>query len=137
MSEATSRMSKVKQKDTGPEMLVRRALWSRGLRYRLHAKSLPGTPDIVFPGARVVVFVHGCYWHRHTACRLATMPKSNQEFWSTKFARNIERDESVVARLTSGGWRCGVVWQCEAENAKLLIEKVNEIEALVRNTSHS
>lgn len=102
------------------------------MRYRLHVADLPGTPDIVFPRARVVVLVHGCFWHRHAGCRLASMPKSNLAFWKEKFVRNVDRDERKTQALHASGWRVFVVWQCEAEDPVLLARKVDELEDAVR-----
>ncbi len=84
-----------------------------GLRFRLHRKDLPGTPDIVFPRHRTVVFVHGCFWHRHRGCRKASTPKTRVEFWETKFAQNSRRDERNVAALEALGWRVFVIWECQ------------------------
>ncbi|MBO0145426.1 DNA mismatch endonuclease Vsr [Agrobacterium sp. Ap1] len=109
-------MAKVKAKDTSPEMVVRRAAHALGFRYRLHQKSLAGSPDLVFPGKRKVIFVHGCFWHRHTDCRYSTVPKSNVHFWQAKFDRNVERDQSAIQRLCSDGWEVLVIWQCETRD---------------------
>ena len=112
VTEARSRlMSKVGQKNTGPEMILRSALHRSGLRYRLHAKDLPGTPDLVFPRFEAVVFVHRCFWHSH-GCQKSTVPKSNREFWEQKFRANRERDERKIRALLKRGWRVLVVWEC-------------------------
>jgi DNA mismatch endonuclease (patch repair protein) len=108
----SERMSRIRGKDTTPELALRKALHALGLRYRLHAR-LPGRPDIVLPRQAVAIFVHGCFWHRHRACRIATTPKSNKRFWIDKFARNVARDKRVKAELESAGWRVFVVWECE------------------------
>lgn len=105
-------MAGIRGKSTKPEMLVRRALFSEGLRYRLHRSDLPGTPDIVLPGRRVAIFVHGCFWHRHMACGLAKLPATNAEFWRTKLEGNVKRDERAIAALRTAGWRVMVVWEC-------------------------
>ncbi|MFA7348036.1 MAG: DNA mismatch endonuclease Vsr [Desulfurivibrionaceae bacterium] len=104
-------MSRVGQKNTGPEMKLRGSLHRIGLRYKLHDKKLPGTPDIVFPRFKAVLFVHGCFWHRH-GCNATTMPGTNVEFWRKKFAENIARDRSHIDALLDGGWRVAVVWEC-------------------------
>lgn len=109
-------MSRVRGKDTAPEMVVRRLVHALGYRFRLHRKDLPGSPDLVFPGRRVVVFVHGCFWHRHEGCRLASTPKSNEAFWEAKFGRNVERDARKERELRALGWRVLVVWQCETKD---------------------
>ncbi len=109
-------MARVRQRDSSPEMIVRRALHRSGFRYRLHAKHLPGSPDIVFPSRRLAVFVHGCFWHRHGGCKAATNPKTRQEFWHAKFERNVERDVEAITLLEQMGWRVHVVWECEAKS---------------------
>lgn len=106
-------MSRVRSKDTGPEMLVRRIVHGMGYRYRLHVRVLPGVPDLVFSSRRAAIFVHGCYWHQHPGCRLARVPKSRVEFWRTKLERNRERDSENLAALRRLGWRVLVVWECQ------------------------
>ena len=104
-------MSSVGQKDTGPETLLRYALHKARLRYRLHDRTLPGSPDLAFPRFKAVVFVHGCYWHSH-GCYKSTIPKSRREFWEDKFSANRERDECNVGFLRERGWRVLTVWEC-------------------------
>ncbi|WP_240538006.1 very short patch repair endonuclease [Bradyrhizobium japonicum] len=104
-------MASVGQKDTGPEVLLRKALHRRGLRYKLHDRALPGSPDLVFPRFEAVVFVHGCYWHSH-GCYRSTMPKSRKAFWTAKFAANRARDARNRAELSERGWRVLTVWEC-------------------------
>lgn len=106
-------MSAVRGRDTKPEMIVRRLLFSMNYRYRLHRQDLPGRPDVVFAGRRKAIFVHGCFWHRHPGCRKATSPKKRAAFWMEKFDRNVERDRRVEERLSEMGWRSLVVWECE------------------------
>lgn len=106
-------MSRIKSKDTAPEMRVRSALHRAGYRFRLHVKDLPGKPDIVLPKYKTVIFVHGCFWHRHKGCSNATMPSTNQAFWKEKFKRNVERDKREQAELNKLGWKVLVVWECE------------------------
>ena len=114
ISEVRSRnMAAIRGKDTAPELAIRRILHAMGLRFRLHRKDLPGRPDIVLPKHRTVVFVHGCFWHRHENCRHTTTPKTRQEFWQTKFAANIERDRRNQTDLQQLGWRVIVIWECE------------------------
>lgn len=110
-------MSRVGQKNTGPEMKLRKALYRIGLRYRLHDRKLPGSPDIVFPKYRTVVFVHGCFWHRH-GCKATTTPKTNSSYWSKKFDDNIERDRRDIEALIAMGWRCAIVWACFLKGKK-------------------
>lgn len=105
-------MSGIHGRDTRPEMIVRRYLHGQGFRYRLHVRSLQGKPDIVLPKYRLVVFVHGCFWHRHGGCRFATTPASNATFWRNKFTENAERDRRNIDRLVRDGWRVVVIWEC-------------------------
>lgn len=121
-------MSQVGQRDTAPEMALRRELHALGLRYRLHDRRLAGSPDIVFPAKKCAVFVHGCYWHCH-GCRLSTVPKTRTEFWVAKFAANRERDERVVASLLSDGWRVLTVWQCSLRTAGDVSRVARKVEA--------
>lgn len=117
-------MRRVKGKDTDPELIVRRALHAMGLRFRLHRKDLPGRPDIVLPGRRTVIFVHGCFWHRHEGCRRATMPAQRTEFWEAKFDRTIARDREQTAALTALGWRVAVLWECDVRKPAALRAKL-------------
>ena len=111
-------MSGIRGKDTQPEKLVRSLLHREGLRFRLHAK-LPGKPDLAFPKHRTVVFVHGCFWHRHANCRYATTPASNTGFWQAKFESNVVRDRAVVRRLRRSGWRVFIVWACAITEGRM------------------
>lgn len=106
-------MSKIKSKDTKPEMLVRRFLFSHGFRFRLHRKDLPGNPDIVLPKYKTVIFINGCFWHGHKDCKFATIPETNRDFWLSKISGNIIRDNESVERLKQSGWKVIVIWQCE------------------------
>jgi DNA mismatch endonuclease (patch repair protein) len=106
-------MSRIRGKDTKPEMLVRHYLHAHGLRYRLHDKSLPGTPDLVLPRYRTVIFVHGCFWHAHEGCRYYVVPKTRTEFWLNKIGRNVANDFRQQAELRAQGWRVLTVWECE------------------------
>ena len=117
-------MSAVRDRDTKPEMAVRQLLHSMGFRYRLHRRDLPGRPDIVFAGRRKVVFVHGCFWHRHDGCTKATQPKTRADFWAQKFERNKERDREVEERLRKAGWSSLVVWECETRSPEKLATKL-------------
>lgn len=109
-------MSAIKGRDTTPEMRVRAYLHAAGLRYRLHDRSLPGRPDLVFPGHRVALFVHGCFWHRHPGCRFATVPASNVDFWLHKFEANVTRDRIKEEQLARLGWTVLRIWECETED---------------------
>ncbi|MCC9007523.1 very short patch repair endonuclease [Pseudomonas putida] len=117
-------MRAVKRAHTGPEIVVRRALHALGLRFRLHRRDLPGSPDIVLPRFRTVVFVHGCFWHRHLGCRYASVPKSRQEYWLPKFKANVERDAKKEAQLCELGWRVLVIWECETRKPTELEERL-------------
>lgn len=119
-------MSRVGSKNTKPELVVRRLVFSMGYRYRLHSKHLPGSPDLVFPGRKKVVFVNGCFWHGHPGCRYGRLPKSRVEFWQAKIDRNRERDRENIAALEADGWRVLIVWQCELKKPLELCEKLNE-----------
>jgi DNA mismatch endonuclease (patch repair protein) len=120
-------MAKVGKKNTGAEKAVRSLLHSLGFRFRLHRKDLPGTPDIVLPKHNAIVQVHGCFWHRHKGCKRAVTPKSNVEFWTAKFQRNVARDRAVKKRLTALGWKVTIVWECELKNEYKLLKKLNKI----------
>jgi len=104
-------MGRIKGKDTKPEMLIRRGLHARGLRFRLHDRSLPGSPDLVFPKYRAAVFVHGCFWHFH-GCALSKLPTTRQDFWQTKLTTNAQRDRKAIEALGIDGWRVLVIWEC-------------------------
>jgi len=113
----SERMSRIVSKDTQPELVLRRVLHGLGFRYRLHGSGLPGRPDLVLPRYKTVVFVHGCFWHRHADCSIATTPKSNTSYWIDKFQKNVSRDARVTKALEEAGWRVLVVWECEVSSA--------------------
>ena len=113
-------MRAVKRANTAPEIIVRQVLHALGLRFRLHRRDLPGSPDVVLPRFRTVIFVHGCFWHRHPDCRYTTTPKTRQEYWLPKFAANIERDLRKEAQLQALGWRVLLVWECETKQREEL-----------------
>lgn len=106
-------MSRIKGRDTQPEKTLRSLLHRNGLRFRIHDKKLPGHPDVVLPKYRSVIFVHGCFWHRHPGCRYASVPKTRSAFWNEKFSRNVERDRRNVFLLEKAGWNTIIVWECE------------------------
>ncbi|MHB2249318.1 very short patch repair endonuclease [Pseudomonas fitomaticsae] len=125
-------MSKVKGKNTKPEMVVRSLCHKMGLRFRLHRRDLPGTPDLVFPKHRLCIFVHGCFWHQHPDCKHACMPTSRVDFWQTKLTKNVERDLKAHQALTNLGWRVVTIWECHVKNRDLLrieIHKAFNVEA--------
>jgi DNA mismatch endonuclease (patch repair protein) len=124
-AERSERMSRIRGKDTKPELALRSAMHRLGFRFRLHGASLPGRPDLVFPIYRTAVFVHGCFWHRHQGCKVATVPKSNTPFWTAKFSRTVERDGRTAKALEDMGWRVVTVWECDLrskENAERTAE---------------
>ena len=128
VSEQRSRnMSAIKSKNTKPEIKVRKVLHSMGYRFRLHSKNLPGSPDIVLPKFKTVIFVHGCFWHRHENCKYASIPKTRQEFWNKKFKTNIERDLEIQDKIKNLDWRSVVIWECETKNIENLRDKIIDV----------
>ena len=123
----SERMSRVKGKHTGPEMYVRRMVYALGFRYRLHGRNLPGRPDLVFRGRRKVIFVHGCFWHRHKhrSCKLARLPKSRLDFWLPKLDMNRVRDLKNQRKLKSKGWKYLILWECELNDQAFLEKKIS------------
>lgn len=119
-------MSRIRSRETKPELLVRRYLHAAGLRFRIHVRGLPGTPDVVLKKYRSLVFVHGCFWHQHPGCRHSGVPLSNQSYWAPKLRRTVERDKEHYAIAESLGWRVHVVWECELGEHRLQ-ELVKEI----------
>ncbi|WP_242127260.1 DNA mismatch endonuclease Vsr [Sphingobium sp. Sx8-8] len=124
-------MAKVRAVDTKPERIVRSVAHRIGLRFRLHRRDLPGTPDLVFPRHKLVIFVHGCFWHRHEGCARSSLPSTNVEFWTCKFNRNMERDRVAIAALEAAGWRVAVIWECQTKDASTLTANLL---SLVRRT---
>jgi DNA mismatch endonuclease, patch repair protein len=116
----SERMRRVRQRGTRPELAVRRELHAMGFRFRLHRRDLPGRPDIVLPGRRAAIFVHGCFWHRHPGCSRTTTPKTRADYWLPKFAENEARDAKAIAALSAGDWQVRVVWECETLERELL-----------------
>lgn len=121
-------MSAVKQRDTGPEIIVRKLLHKLRFRFRLCRKGLPGTPDIVLPKYKTCIFVHGCFWHHHVGCKRATLPKSNKRFWQEKILRNQERDSVNIHDLEDQGWKVLVVWECETKDIAKLELKLSALQ---------
>ncbi|WP_444848488.1 very short patch repair endonuclease [Duganella caerulea] len=117
-------MARVRGKNTRPELIVRKLVFAAGYRYRLHVRTLPGSPDLVFPGRKKVIFVHGCFWHRHDDCNLARMPKSRVEFWRDKLNGNKARDARSYDALRRAGWHVHVVWECELGDLVALEENL-------------
>lgn len=128
-TESRSRMmAGIKGKNTKPELALRRALHTRGFRYRLHSKTVHGKPDLVLPKHHAVIFVHGCFWHRHDGCRYSTTPSTRPEFWQAKFDANVARDSSVRTTLLDDGWRVGTVWACALRKPEQ-VEKAADLSA--------
>ena len=125
-------MSRISARDTKPEMIVRRLLHKAGFRYRLHVKDLPGKPDLVFPRARLVVFVHGCFWHMHRCRYGKPAPSSNREFWAQKRRGNADRDKRHRKALRAEGWKVVEIWECHTKSEEKLRQKVDAIVALLR-----
>ena len=124
VSEQRSRnMSAIKSKNTKPEIKVRKILHSMGYRFRLHRKDLPGSPDIVLPKYKTVIFVHGCFWHRHANCKYASTPKTRKEFWESKFKANVKRDKEIQEKIQNIGWQPVVIWECEVKNKDFFTKK--------------
>lgn len=125
-------MAGIRDKDTTPELALRRRLHAEGLRYRLHPRNVSGRPDIVLPARKVAIFVHGCFWHRHEGCHWCTTPASNTPFWTEKFSRNKARDRQVAASLRDEGWRVAIVWECGLRAAGI-DETIAELLAWMRS----
>ena len=120
-------MRRVKGKDTSPELKVRKALTALGARYRLHRKDLPGSPDIVLPGRRLVLFVHGCFWHGHDCARGSRIPKANRDYWLGKVGRNRARDVASRAALEAAGWQVETLWECDLKDSAALTARLRHL----------
>ena len=120
-------MAAIKSKNTKPEIAVRKLLHSLGYRFRLHRKDLPGSPDIVLPKYKTVIFVHGCFWHRHENCKYASTPKTRKEFWESKFKANLKRDEEIQQKIKKIDWRSIIIWECETKNIEILKDKIIDV----------
>lgn len=125
-------MSKISRKNTSPELIIRKALFAEGYRYRLHRKDLPGNPDIVFPSKKKVIFINGCFWHRHN-CKRAALPTTNIDFWEKKLSGNKERDNRNLEKLKKMGWESLVIWQCQIKKNKIK-DQVKHISKFLENT---
>ncbi|MGE4519058.1 MAG: very short patch repair endonuclease [Desulfobacteraceae bacterium] len=117
-------MSRIKSRDTKPELIVRSILHRMGYRFRLHRKDLPGKPDIVLSKYNTIIFVHGCFWHRHEGCKYAYFPKSKVDFWEAKFQANIKRDAEVLDQLSEMGWNVLIIWECEVKKTDFIIDRL-------------
>jgi DNA mismatch endonuclease, patch repair protein len=131
----SANMRAVKSKNTAPEILARQAAHRLGLRFRIHGARLPGRPDIVFPKYQTVIFVHGCFWHSHTGCHRARLPKSNLAFWKQKIQGNRARDRRAVANLKKLGWRVVILWQCELANLDVALARLSKEMPRIRKKS--
>lgn len=125
-------MRSVGQRDTKPEMALRRALHARGFRYKLHVKGYAGKPDIVFPKFSAAIFVHGCFWHRHQGCRYATTPATRTDFWQAKFEANVARDSAVRGALLAAGWRVATIWECALRKPEQVTLATDRLSAWLR-----
>jgi DNA mismatch endonuclease (patch repair protein) len=121
----SERMSRIRSRDTTPELVVRRLTWRMGFRYRLHVRTLPGQPDLVFASKRKVIFVHGCFWHQHKHCRHYKMPQSRLDFWLPKLEANVKRDLANQKHLRGRGWGCMVIWECQLRDEPKLCQKIS------------
>jgi len=120
-------MSSIRSKDTKPEMVVRSILHRMGYRFRLYRKDLPGKPDIVLPKYKTVIFVNGCFWHRHRGCKYCKTPKSNQIYWESKFQKNVDRDKKNRRLLKKQGWKCIIIWECKTNNPQAIKKLFKEL----------
>ena len=136
-AQRSERMSRIRGSNTRPELALRRELHRAGLRFRLHPVHMPGKPDIVLARHRAVVLVHGCFWHRHHGCPIATTPKSNTEYWQAKFARNVARDSEVAQQLLAAGWRVFVAWECELSSGTKAREAAARLATAIRGSPQS
>lgn len=131
-------MSRVRGKDTQPEIIVRKMLHKKGVRYRLYRSDLPGKPDIVIPKRKLIVFIHGCFWHGHEGCRKGSLPKSKVEYWRKKIEANKERDKNTIAQLNELGWETAVIWQCETRDGIMLSQRLDRLlSETVENSFHT
>ena len=128
-------MSQIRSKDTKPEVIVRKYLFSKGLRFRKNDKRYPGRPDIVLPKYNTIVFVHGCFWHQHEGCHYGRMPSSNLDYWEKKLNGNRNRDKRNQEQLSSEGWRVIIVWECQLKNKKVFEETMLDLERRIKEFS--
>lgn len=136
-AQRSERMSRIKSRDTKPELVLRSAMHRKGFRFRVNDTRLPGKPDIVFPKYRAAVFVHGCFWHRHPGCSVATTPKSNTAFWMEKFDRNVARDARSKEALEASGWRVFTVWECDLKSSVKIAQAAQELAEKLRAHSET
>ncbi|WP_112486283.1 very short patch repair endonuclease [Thiomonas sp. X19] len=130
-------MSGIRGKDTKPEILVRKALFAAGYRFRLHRRDLPGAPDIVMPGRKIAIFAHGCFWHSHEGCRYAKEPSTRPDFWKAKLQANVERDKRAMDRLGAMGWRVLCVWECATRSLNAALTLQQELRSWIEGDAAS
>lgn len=128
-------MAGIKGKNTRPEIQIRKLLFAAGYRFRLHRRDLPGTPDIVMPGKRIAIFVHGCFWHGHQGCKLAKIPSTRTDFWTAKIKANILRDRMAIDQLLASGWRVLVIWECAVRKKDLTADLMTRIRGWIDSDS--
>ncbi|KQQ78995.1 DNA mismatch endonuclease Vsr [Aureimonas sp. Leaf324] len=131
-AQRSERMSRIRSTNTKPEVTLRKALHRLGFRFRLHGNRLPGKPDIVLPRYRTAIFVHGCFWHRHEGCKVATTPKTNTSFWVDKFNRNVARDAAAAVELQASGWKVLVAWECDLRTPEKAAAKAAKLSGEIR-----
>lgn len=123
----SAQMARIRSRNTKPEIAVRKTLHALGYRFRLHRRDLPGKPDVVLPRHKLVIFVHGCFWHQHEDCQLASKPKTRQDYWAPKLAGNVARDKAAQESLKSSGWRVAVIWECDTRRPETLLRRIESM----------
>ena len=131
-SQRSYNMSRIRSRNTKPEIIVRQKLFSKGIRYRIHVKDLPGKPDIVIKKYKVVIEIKGCFWHKHEGCRYSSTPKSNTKYWINKIKKNVERDVINLKKLEEKKFKVFLLWECEIKNTDILNEKLNQISEYIK-----
>lgn len=126
-------MSKIRSKNTKPEILIRKALFAKGFRYRINDNKLPGKPDVVLPKYKTIIFIHGCFWHRHDGCKYAYTPKTNTDFWIEKIMANKERDIVNQSKLESMGWKVLTIWECEIRQKDKIPALIDRLSAIIKS----
>ena len=131
-SQRSYNMSRIRSRNTKPEIIVRQKLFSKGIRYRIHVKDLPGKPDIVIKKYKVVIEIKGCFWHKHEGCKYSSIPKSNTKYWINKIKKNVERDVINLKKLEEKKFKVFLLWECEIKNTDILNEKLNQISEYIK-----
>ena len=135
-SQRSYNMSRIRSRNTKPEIIVRQKLFSKGIRYRIHVKDLPGKPDIVIKKYKVVIEIKGCFWHKHEGCRYSSTPKSNTKYWINKIKKNVERDVINLKKLEEKKFKVFLLWECEIKNTDIFNEKMNQISEYIKNSKN-